>query len=592
MALFLDRARTIAPDFEIVDANRGAVLELCRRLDGMPLAIELAAVWLRTLSLGQILDRLEDRFRLLGTGSRTAPPRQQTLDAAIGWSFDLCTPEERLLWTRLSVFSGGFDLEAAEEVCAGDGFVHDDVLGLVASLVHKSIIIREQVTEHTAAWYRMLETIRQYGAAHLADADVRALQIRHRDYYRLLALRYASEAFSPQQAAWFIRLRREHGNVRAALDFCLAESGEASAALEIAAAMWNFWFAGFLREGYRYLDRALALAKEPTPERATALWAAGYLAMLAGELERTHAMLAESRELVERFDDDLLRARIKECAGHATLYQGDLPSAVALLEDGLVGFRAVGDRLGEFDTLILLAAATFFLGDPRAEEFSREALALAEYHGAQSSKAYALWGVGIVQWRAGRYEEATRSLRDAIRLWQPLNDNTGIGFSVQALSWCASSASPDARAARLLGASRAVWRASGARVDETTPYSQFDEHSIDAVRTALGAARFEREFTEGASYPFEQAVDLALDAAAERQTKGPAKSRPAAAGSLTPRELEIAELLAEGLSNKDIAARLVIAQRTAETHVENILSKLGVTSRAQVISWIAERRTQ
>jgi len=167
VALFVDRATAVAPDFEIVDANRAAVLELCRRLDGIPLAIELAAVWLRILSPAQILDRLEDRFRLLTTVRPASPARQQTLDAAIAWSFDLCSPAEQLLWARLSVFSGGFDLEAAEEVCSGDGIARVDVLTLVASLVNKSIIIRKQATEHTTAWYQMLETIRQYGVTQL-----------------------------------------------------------------------------------------------------------------------------------------------------------------------------------------------------------------------------------------------------------------------------------------------------------------------------------------------------------------------------------------------------------------------------------------
>jgi predicted ATPase/DNA-binding NarL/FixJ family response regulator len=594
VALFMDRAHSVAPDFEIVDANRATVIELCRRLDGIPLAIELAAVWLGTLSPSQVLERLEDRFRLLSTGRTAAPPRQQALEAAIGWSFDLCSPAERLMWSRLSVFSGGFDLEAAEAVCAGDGIPLEDVLGLVASLVNKSVITRQHGTEQTTAWYQMLETIRQYGAEHLAAAeDVDALRVRHRDHYRSLAQQYAVETISPKQADWFIRLRREQGNVRAALEFCLADPEEGQAALEIAAPMWNFWFAGFLREGHRYLTRALALATDPTPTRGYGLWAASYLAMILGEAEQTATMLTECAELAERFDDDLLRARIDECRGHATIYQGDLPTAVTLLERSLGEFRALGDKLGEFDTLILLSAATFFLEDPRVEEFSERALALADGEGALSSKAYALWSVAIVRWRAGRYEEATDALQEAIRLWQPLNDRTGIGFAVQALSWCAASASPDERAARMLGASRAVWHSSGAHVDETTPYSQFDQRSEDAVRQVLGDARFDAAFTEGASYSFEQAVAHALGVDAEtggaREATRVGERRDLGT-DLTRREQEIAELLGTGLSNKEIAARLVISRRTAETHVANILDKLGLTSRAQVASWLAEQR--
>jgi predicted ATPase/DNA-binding CsgD family transcriptional regulator len=594
--LFLDRALAVAPDFTITDGNRAAVVELCRRLDGIPLAIELAAVWLRILSPAEILDRLEDRFRLLTTGRRAAPPRQQALDATVGWSYDLCSPIEQLMWSRLSVFSGGFDLDAAEDVCSGDEIDRDDVLSLVASLVNKSIVVRHQATDQTTAWYHMLESIRQYGAERLIEQDqVHTLRVRHRDHYRSLAERFAAESFGPDQTNWFLRLRREYGNLRAALEFCLADKDEAAAAFDIAAPIWNFWFAGFLRDGYRYMTRALDLATEQTSARAYALWAASYLAMFATDFDRNVTMLAECAEIAAWLDDDLLRARIKECQGHATLYQGDLPGAIELLEQGRREFRALGDALGEFDTLILLTAATFFLDDPRAEEFSRQAFDLAEQHGAQSSMAYGLWSVGIAQWRAGDFAAATRSLRRSVRLFQPMHDLTGISFGVQALSWCAAFAEPGERAARLLGASQAVWRTSGAKVDETTAYSVFDKRSEDALREALGSAefestRFEEAFAEGASYSFDQAVALALGE--EDEVSGPAATPPRAAtpGGLTRRELEIAGLLAEGLSNKDIAARLVISQRTVETHVDHILGKLGMTSRAQVASWVAEQR--
>ena len=359
--LFLDRAAAVAPGFTLGPGNRTAVLDLCRRLDGIPLAIELAAVWLRILSPEQILARLEHRFRLLSRERPAVAARHQALDATIGWSYDLCSPAERLMWARLSVFSGGFHLEAAEEVCAGDGILRDDVLGLIAGLVNKSIVVRWQATEITTAWYQMLESIRQYGAERLTNQEqVRVLRARHRDYYQSLAKRFAAESFGPHQADWFIRLRRESGNIRAALDFCLAEKGEAAGAFEIAAPIWNFWFAGFLREGYRYLLRALELATEPTSGRAHALWAASYLAMFATDIDRNPTMLAECEQIAAGLDDDLLQARIKECRGQARLYEGDVPGAIELLEQGRREFQALGNALGEFDTLILLSACTFF----------------------------------------------------------------------------------------------------------------------------------------------------------------------------------------------------------------------------------------
>ncbi len=593
--LFLERASAVTPGFAITDANRDAVVEVCRRLDGIPLAIELAAVWLRALSPQQILDRLEDRFRLLSSGRPAAPARQQALDAAVGWSHDLCSATEQLMWARLSVFAGGFDLEAVEDVCSDGEIDRDEVLNLVASLVNKSIIVRKQATENSQAWYHMLETIRQYGAERLTSADqVRALRVRHRDHYRSMAAQFAAEGFGPDQAHWFLRLRRESGNIRAALEFCLGDRQEAAAAFDIAAPLWNFWFAGFLREGYRHLVRALELAPEQTRARAYGLWAASYLAMFATDVDRNTAMLAECDEIAARLDDALLHARIKECRGQASLYQGDIPRAIELLEQARREFRALGDPLGEFDTLILLTASTFFLDDPRADEFSRLALALAEHHGAQSSTAYALWAVGIAKWRAGDFAQATQSLRRSVRLFLPMHDLTGISFGVQALSWCASFAEPGERAARLLGAAQAVWRTSGAKVDETTAYSVFDERSTDALRGARGpgvfeTTSFEQAFAEGASYSFDQAVSLALgeDDDADGATAAPTGRRAGAAGGLTRREREVAGLLAEGLSNKDIATRLVISQRTVETHVDHVLGKLGLTSRAQVASWVA-----
>ena len=265
VTLFLERASAVAPGFEITDGNRAAVVELCRTARRHPAGDRAGRGMAAHPLPAQVLDRLEDRFRLLTSGRPAAPARQQALDATVGWSYDLCSPAEQLMWARLSVFAGGFDLDAAEYVCSNHAIDRDEVLGLVASLVNKSIIVRHQATQHSTAWYHMLETIRQYGVERLTDAEqVRDLQVRHRDHYRTVAAQFAAEGFGPHQADWFMRLRRESGNIRASLEFCLGDPREASAAYDIAAPIWNFWFAGFLREGYRYLTRALDLATEQT----------------------------------------------------------------------------------------------------------------------------------------------------------------------------------------------------------------------------------------------------------------------------------------------------------------------------------------
>jgi predicted ATPase/DNA-binding CsgD family transcriptional regulator len=590
VALLADRARAVDPEFQITEENRDGVVELCRRLDGLPLALELAAVWLRALSPTEVLDRLEDRFQLLTSGRRGGPARQHALEAAVTWSFDLCAPEEQRLWARLSVFSGGFDLEAAEEVCTGEGLTRENVLPALAGLVDKSIVGREHDREHGAAWYRMLETIRQYGARRLSPADARASRLRHREHYRTLANAFAAEFFTPHQGDWYVRMGREHGNFRSALDFCLSAPGEAGAALDIAAPLWPWWHAGHLHEGYRYLLRGLDLATEPTRSRGYGLFATSNLAIHLSEFDRARALLAEAGELADQFGDELLSARVKQGQGHALVHSGHPAEAVPYLEAAREDARRLGQPRDEERVLHLHSLAMMFLGDPRAEDLSREAVGLAEEHGAQASKGWALWALGLAHWRAGHYEDATRTLRDGIRLFVPMRNLDGVSVCVQALAWCAASASADEHAARLLGAAEAIWRTIGGNMTQAV-YRQFDGRSEEQVRSTIGDRRFDAAFAAGSAYSADQAVALALGQA--RADRGSSPNQPPgtrAPGGLTRREWEIAQLLAEGLSNKEIAARLVIAPRTAETHVEHILAKLGFTSRTQASAWVIEQQ--
>ena len=590
VALLVERARAVDPEFEVTEGNRDEVIELCRRLDGLPLALELAAVWLRALSPAEILDRLEDRFQLLTSGRRGGPARQHALGAAVEWSFDLCSPEEQLLWARLSVFSGGFDLEGAERVCTGEGVTRQDVLPGLAGLVDKSVVVREPRTEHGPSWYRMLETIRQYGVLRLSPEQSHDSRVRHRDHYRTLAQAFAAEFFTSHQADWYLRLRREHGNFRAALDFCLSQPGEAAAALDIAAPLWPWWHAGHLREGYRYLLRGLDLATEPTRSRGYGLFATSNLAIHLSEFDRARALLAEASNLADQLGDELLSSRVKQCQGHVLLHSGHPAEAVPFLRAGREAARRLGAFRDEWRNVHLHSLAMMFLGDPQAEELSRQAVELAEQHAAQSSKGWALWGLGLAQWRAAQYQQAAESLREGIRLFQPMRNTNGVSVCVEGLAWCAASASPDEHAARLLGAAEAVWRTIGGNASQAV-YRDFDRLSEERVRSAIGDRRFEAAYAEGAAYSADQAVALALSQASrDRGSSRAPAPRTAAPGGLTRREWEIAQLLAEGLSNKEIAARLVIAPRTAETHVEHILTKLGFTSRTQASAWVLSQQ--
>lgn len=281
-ALFTDRAVAGLPGFALDDGNRADVMELCRRLDGIPLAVELAAGRLRALSPAQLLARLDDRFRLLTGVRRDAPPRHQTLRTAIGWSHELCAPRERLLWSRLSVFAGQFDLEAAEYICAGDGLPADDVLDVLDELLAQSIVTRE--VGPSGVRYRMLDTVRAYGADWLAAAgESGRLRRRHRDWFMGLATWCELDWFSPRQPEVAALVDLELPNLRAALEFCLTEDDQTHLGQYLAGTLWFYWAGcGRLAEGRHWLDRALELDGGHDDSRLKALWVLGYVAVQIG----------------------------------------------------------------------------------------------------------------------------------------------------------------------------------------------------------------------------------------------------------------------------------------------------------------------
>ncbi|WP_188195213.1 ATP-binding protein [Nonomuraea sp. SYSU D8015] len=580
--LFAERAQAVVPGFEITDANRDSVAGICRRLDGIPLAIELAAVRLRAVSVQQLLTRLDDRFRLLTTGSRAAMPRQQTLRALIDWSHALCTDAERLLWSRLSVFSGGLDLEAAEHVCSGDGIAFEDVFDLVNGLVDKSVLARE---EHGATVrYRLLETIRQYGRDRLRDSGEEAvLRDRHRDWYLDLATRAQRDWYGPDQVTWFARLRADHGNLRTALDHCLTTPGQAEAGLAIATALRFYWIAaGALREGRVWLDRLLATAPEPTAERAKALCVNARLAVLQSDFEVAGKTLDECRDLGRRLGDPAVIAGAAYVGGLSALIRRDPESAVTLLGEAAEGNRAAGDEMGLVNSLMYLATAHSLLGhsDQATAQF-KECLAICDTRHEHWFRSYTLWVFGIEIWRQGDTARAVEMEREAIRLKQPFDDRLGIALCVEALAWMAAGDATD-RAAVLLGASQESWRSFGGPLFGYL--SGYHDTAETVARERLGEDAFEAAFRKGTELSGDEVLAYAMGRDAR-----PVKRAAPEPSPLTRRETEIAQLVAQGLSNKEIAAKLVIAQRTAEAHVEHILCKLGFNSRTQIAAWVAEQ---
>ncbi|MPY78855.1 MAG: LuxR family transcriptional regulator [Actinophytocola sp.] len=586
--LFVDRATAVRPDFELTAGNADTVVRICQRLDGIPLAIELTAVRLRALDLADIFDRLEDRFRLLTAGSPGVLPRHQTLRALIDWSNALCSEPESALWARLSVFSGGFDLAAAEAVCSDDTIPEADVVALLAALVDKSIVIADH--QDGRLRYRLLETIRQYGLERLAnDGDETAVRKRHRDYFVHLVERALTEWLSPDQEAWLTTLLREHNNLRTAFELCLAEPDPADTGTQMAGALWFFWIAtGLTNEGRRWLERSLESNQRPSHARARALWVCGYLCTIQEDLAAARPMIAECRSHAEQLDDVNAAAWAVQLTGMIAMSDGDLAGARGTLSESLDQHRAIGGQMGILDTSFYLIVATALVGDlDRAVEVAEDAIALCDSLGERWLKSYMLWDLSLVAWQQSDYSRATASAMDGLRLAREFNEQWVIAFCFEILAWAAHGERAPVRAARLLGAADRLWRRIGAPLFGMRHLVTFHEQQQDQVRQALGGRRFDAELRDGTLMTTDDAIVLALN---EREAVSEPTGSVRADATLTRREREVASLIADGLSNKEIATKLVIARRTAEAHVEHILGKLGFSSRSQVAAWVAEQR--
>ncbi|MFC4532236.1 ATP-binding protein [Sphaerisporangium dianthi] len=591
LALFEDRASAAVSGFTLDRDNEAVVAALCRRLDGLPLAIELAAVRLRALSVEQLLARLEDRYRLLTTGCRAGVPRHQTLRAAIEWSFDLCTDLERTLWARLSVFTGGIDLAAAEEVCAGGGVTPREVVTGLAGLAGKSVLGR--TGRESGARYAMLETIRDYGRERLAESgEEAAMRRRHRDYYLRLAEQAEADWFGPRQPAWLDRFLADQPNVWAALEFSLSEPGEARTGLRMVGALWWYWIGRAVRDGRHWLDRALALDTEAGPERAKALWVAGWVATGQGDASHSLSVLTECSDLARRLGDDTALAHATQWMGTAMWIQDRLPDAVRYLEKAMAHHRAAGELTSVTAVVpCQLGMVVGLLGDvDRAMTLCKECVALCQAHGECWTRSWALWNLAVTWWSRGDLRLAERYAREALHMKRRITDRLGIPFCVEFLAWIAMANGDAEGAALMLGASEKMWEPIGAPLFGWGTLCDWSVRCRAQVREALGEEAFEAARRQAADVPFSAAVAYALGETRHAPPGG--VDRHAAGASLlqlTPRERQVAALVAGGRSNKEIAASLVISQRTAEGHVDRIMNKLGVRSRASIASWAAKR---
>lgn len=579
--LFVARARATLGEFEVDASNRQDVVRLCAQLEGLPLALELAASRLRVMTINEMLRRLDDRFGMLKGSSSVAAPRHRTLLAAVAWSHDLCTPAERVLWRRASVFTGTFALTGAEEVCVDDQLPQEDVLDALLGLVDKSIVRTEQ--RQGRMRFRMLGTLRDFGAERLAEAgETERMRAAHAVWASVRLARAAADWFGPRQADWTTALRIEQANLRSALDFCVTHPEHARLGQQVAGELWFHWVAcEYLSEGRLWLERLAAADLTPSPERALALGTTAWVAALQGDVARGREAALECERLAEDLGrHDLVaygmhnRALSAFFAGAAedaeelftaarALYaQHDVPAAWPLLL--LVQYGAIHALLGD----VTAAAAVF-----------EEVRVGSEEHGDQWVGSYAAWGRGLCDFHAGDLDAAETALLRSIEMKRPFRDLLGLALALDVLAWTLAAKGRSGPAARLVGAASRLWATFGTDLFGSDYFRARRAQCEETAREALGEAAYDAAVREGAAASLQHTLDGLL----EHEPAGPAPRRTDSI--LTPREQEVAALVAEGLTNQEIAERLVISQRTAEGHVEHVLRKLDFRSRTQIATW-------
>jgi predicted ATPase/DNA-binding CsgD family transcriptional regulator len=587
--LFVDRARAVAPDFRLTEANAPGVATLCERLDGMPLAIELAAARVRVLSVEQISSRLDESFDLLAGDNRTASPRQRTLGAAMDWSHDLLSEKERILFRRLSVFAGGFTLDGAEAVCVGEGVEPEEVIDLLSDLVAKSLVV---VAERDgAARYRLLETVRQYASDKLEGSrEAERVRERHARYY--LALAEAAESELEEQEAWLLRLEAEHANFRAVLSWALYPQDEVSEAraelgLRLAASLaeGRFWNAYGPNEGQGWLEKALARS-DASPEdlRAKAFSHAGFLAIWHGDYQRSAALLEEAMALYKELGDKPGVATSIFQLGNMAWHAGDHKRGRALRLEAEALRLELADPQAIGLLLYFLGMAAVAEGDhDLVMALSEEGLELNRELGDLRGMAMCLTLLGVSALEQRDHERAAALYEEDLRLLRQLKDKTGTAYGLRGMAGAAALRGDAARAARLWGTAEAVGEAIG------LPLSPFDRIHPDyeaLLNTArLGdEATWEAALAEGRTMTPEEAIEYALTS--EQTTPA---SKKATASPLSARETEIVALVAEGLTNPQVAQRLYLSPRTVGQHLRSIYRKLGVSSRAAAAREASER---
>jgi predicted ATPase/DNA-binding NarL/FixJ family response regulator len=591
VALLLDRARRTNPGFALTAANALLLARACVRLEGLPLAIELAAARLKVLTPGELVFRLSSRMEVLASATRDVPARQRALSSAIAWSYDLLDPGDRAFFRKLSVFAGSWTLADAGSVCAVNG---GDTLTMVESLLDKSLIRRLPGDEHTAE-FSMLESLREFAAEQLAaSAEAEETRARHADHYAGLAEQFEASLGLPGEQARWLWAGRHYADLRAALDYCQGADQDASALWLATTLGWSHYTHGDLDRGQALVDAVLPLAAEGYDPAAItgdaraeaqigALTVAGVLAFATGEMGRAQGLLRSALERSEKRGDAGRAAMACAFLGNVARADGEWNASAdwhrraetLYREEG----RAQGVAWAQHD-LGLLARDHGDLGS--AAELLRASLRGFRELDYPWATAWSAWGLGTTLSAQGRLDEAGPLLAEALRIYTDVNDPRGIAQCLEALAHVASERAHFESAARLIGAAAALREQVAARQSESERARSSAVEQV--ISRALGVQDTDTLIHAGRTMPVPQAADLALAVAsgvapvdADRPDQVP----------LTPRERQVAALVASGRTNRQIGRALGISEKTAEVHLHHVMSKLDARSRAEVAAWAA-----
>ena len=574
VTLFSQRVRLVNPSFVLPERERPLVVDVCTRLDRMPLAIELAAAGLRHLGLEELVGRISQQLPDLGSSDAAGPPRQRTLRETIDWSHGLLSDDQRVLWRRLSVFAGSFSLDAAESVGSLAPLQRRDVRPILGELVDRSMVAFELATGR----YRLIEAMRAYGRERLVDAgEVAETTARHRAWIVEQAEELDRRWWGPDQAMGLDRLAAAGPDLRAALESCRVDGADVDGLRIVTAGLWYWLTRASLGEAAEWFAAYLGAPADPSL-RARALWRAGYVAVLRGRYDDARRLLADAERAADEAHEPQIRAYARIITCLRVMYEQGGDAALPLLHDALDDPAA--DEMVRCWGYIGVSLVSFLQGDWQdCRAASLAGIEMCRTVGESWSRELLFRSLAYAEWKLGDLAAAENALLEALRIDRHLDDVWHLAWTTEVLAWVSADRGRPDRATRLLGVAAAFWARTGSGLPG--PWRAFHDVAEAELRRRSGNEGFDRAFDEGRALEQARALSMALD------EDGPASPAVPAAPRISPRELEVAGLVAEGWGNRVIAERLFLSPRTVETHVQHLMDKLGVGSRAQIAAWHA-----